>query len=717
MIEVVIGEKGNAAVADQLIEAIRGLDPTGTLYIGYPLLAKTQEPQKFLDGLLTSREHGVVLFDLQDYPVGAEEAIRERQDDLYAALQDILYAHKPLRKGRDLGLRLNVVTIRPGAMQADVERLKATHPDLLLATPHALLQLLITFDAISEEYLQHINAVLQNVTALRPPLKRATVKRPDSKGAIIKRIESAIANLDKWQKRAAIEMPEGPQRIRGLAGSGKTVVLAWKAAELHARHPEWRVVITFHTRAMYQQIKALVRRFSLTLVGDEPDWTRLQVLHSWGSRSQSGVYSVLATDAGAQVRDFLYAKEKYGAAAGFAEVCNELLQELRTRGVERPLFDALLIDEAQDFPQSFFELAYEATRDPKRIVWAYDELQNLGHYSMAPPEELFGTDTEGRPRVRLENQPNEAQQDIILPVCYRNTPWALTTAHGVGFGVYRNGGLVQFFDDPQLWEDIGYRVRAGRFAAAQTVSLERDTRATPSYFADLLRPRDAVSAHVFANVKDQDEWLVTQVRQNLEHDELLPQDILIILSDPVTVPKEAAPIMAGLREAKIRSHIAGVSSSKDALFMEDSVALTGIYRAKGNEAPMVYVLNAQFGASRSELIRRRNILFTGMTRSRAWLRVAGWGPGMDLIQAEMDAVAAKGYALEFRVPTAQELQKLRQIHRDMTDDERMKAKRAEEQIRRAAAQLKQLREGHPQIELSSETLEDLRELFPDWDDS
>ncbi len=29
----------------------------------------------------------------------------------------------------------------------------------------------------------------------------------------MKRIEQEIANLDKWQKQAAIESPDGPQRI------------------------------------------------------------------------------------------------------------------------------------------------------------------------------------------------------------------------------------------------------------------------------------------------------------------------------------------------------------------------------------------------------------------------------------------------------------------------------------------------------------------------
>lgn len=46
-------------------------------------------------------------------------------------------------------------------------------------------------------------------------------------------------------KKAAFEIPEGPQRIRGLAGSGKTIVLALKAAYLHTQYPDMKIAVTF----------------------------------------------------------------------------------------------------------------------------------------------------------------------------------------------------------------------------------------------------------------------------------------------------------------------------------------------------------------------------------------------------------------------------------------------------------------------------------------
>ena len=56
------------------------------------------------------------------------------------------------------------------------------------------------------------------------------------------------------KKEAAFEVPDGPQRIKGLAGSGKTIVLALKAAYLHTQYPELKIGVTYYTRACLKNI-------------------------------------------------------------------------------------------------------------------------------------------------------------------------------------------------------------------------------------------------------------------------------------------------------------------------------------------------------------------------------------------------------------------------------------------------------------------------------
>jgi superfamily I DNA and RNA helicase len=129
----------------------------------------------------------------------------------------------------------------------------------------------------------------------------------------------------------------------------------------------------------------------------------------------------------------------------FQGICQELLEIARARKVE-PIFHAVLIDEAQDLPPEFFQLVYLFTRNPKRIVWAYDELQKLSESVMPDTDELFGTGSKGESLVSLESPSDAPRRDIVLPVCYRNTPWSLATAHALGVGVYRVGGLLQHPD-------------------------------------------------------------------------------------------------------------------------------------------------------------------------------------------------------------------------------------------------------------------------------
>ena len=143
-------------------------------------------------------------------------------------------------------------------------------------------------------------------------------------------------------------------------------------------------------------------------------------------------------------------------------------------------------------------------------------------------DEMFGKDENGNSRVRLVNHEGEARQDIVLPVCYRNTPWALALAHALGFGIYREGDLVQLFDDMELWNSIGYKVIGGEAKFGQQVRLARRDDSYPAYFKELLRPEDAIQIHSFGTVQAQYHWAVSQIEHDIKERELDPDDILVI---------------------------------------------------------------------------------------------------------------------------------------------------------------------------------------------
>ena len=671
MLDIVYGETANRTLTGDLYGSLASGDLTGTLYIGYPVLAHADEAT-VVDALLVCREHSLVVFEFRNSAPSSPEGwsdLADAQDALFFAVHSSLSRSSALRRERKLGVDINVVTLVPEGANL------SPRDNVLIGTPSSALATIATLPALDEAYEAPVNAAIQRVATLKPKKRRASVHSASSKGAIMKQIEASIANLDKWQRGAAIETPAGPQRIRGLAGSGKTIVLALKAAYLHALHPDWRIALTFYTRSLHQQFVELVRRFMSETGSYEPDLSMLRIMHAWGSKSHPGVYSEIAEHAGSPVRDYRYARDAFGSGREFEGVCRELIRE--DEDVNQPLFDAVLIDEAQDLPSAFFRLVYQYTKDPKRITWAYDELQNLTDFDMPTVKEMFGTNDAGSALVHVENHEGSPRRDIPLPVCYRNTPWSLTLAHALGFGLYREGTKVQGFDDPSTWREIGYHVSEGVLSRGQSVVLERDPSSYPPYF-DKLIPRDeAIQVTVFESAEEQASQVARMVKSNIVDDELEPDDILLVLTNPLTSKHDAGELALALEEEGVLSHTAGVTTSQDELQREGSVAIASIYRAKGNEAPMVYVVNSQHCYRGFQLIKLRNALFSAITRSRAWVHLCGWGDDMLRLGQEISRIQGDDYRLKFTIPTAEELERMRTIHRDLTPLEERTLRKAE----------------------------------------
>lgn len=688
-LEVVYGESRNRAIAHALVGQLQPVVEEGTVYLGYPVLATADERVE-VDALLVSQSHGLAAFLLADsLPSSGEEwaEVIAEQDRLFAILESHLSRHEGLRAGRRVAIRAETATVFADTPSGAAP----TQAEGFYGSMEAVRDWVETLSPIDEQLERNLQAALQRVTTIKPAKRRTAVARGNSRGAILKEIEREIANLDRWQKKAAIESPEGPQRIRGLAGSGKTVVLALKAAYWHSQHPDWHIALTFHSRALYQQISDLVTRFTFEHMNDTPDESRLRIVHSWGSSAQAGLYSLIASELGEPARDWSYASGKYGMDGAFAGACRELLDAARSYDV-RPIFDAVLLDEAQDLPPEFFQLVYLFTKPPKRIVWGYDELQKLSEAAMPTTDELFGTGPKDESLISLDAAEGRPQRDIVLSVCYRNTPWALATAHALGVGVHRQKGLLQHPDEPTLWQDVGYDVVHGHLAPGSPVTLKRSDESYPQYFSELLTAQDAVAVRSFSTRDEHDAWIASEIERNLTEDELEPDDILIVLPDSYRAKSRAPHLMRQLSRRSIQSHLVGVNSSVDEVFRPDSVAIAHIYRAKGNEAPMVYAADSQHAAGQFNAVTRRNSLFTAITRSRAWVRITGWSEQMDPIYHEVKAVFSKNYQLGFTVPTGAELENLRHLHRD-------RPKSVEKSLRKATEGLAVFLEAYDRGEL------------------
>lgn len=653
--DIIRGSSDKYVVNQQLAEFFES-NPSykGILYLGYPIIGSVEGAVN-VDALVVSPDYGVIVFDMVE---GIEYSDRSNvRDELYMKVHSKLSDYKALSVKRNLVVDIYVVTYAPGWTCDPEEDVITSDAEL----QHYLNETTWT----NSQYYNLLLQALQGVAQIKATPKRENVKLPDSKGAVLKKLENAIANLDNNQSAAVIETSDSVQRIRGLAGSGKTIVLALKVAYLHAKNPEWNIAVTFQTRALKKQFEDLITRFTYEHKRDKPDWSKIKIIQAWGSSTSNlGIYYEICKRHGIEYLDYNAAKYNFGG--DFGAVCKKALDEIKHF---ETMYDLILVDEAQDLSKHFLRLCYEILSEPKRLIFAYDELQILNNNSMPPAEEIFGEDSNGNPRVVLKNERNKPKQDIILKVCYRNSRPVLATAHSLGFGVYRDGGLVQLFSNKRLWQEVGYEVKAGELADGKYVELGRTAESSPEFLESHSKVDDLLQFQAFNTEVEQDDWIVQEIIKNIQQDELRHQDIMVVHTDPITTQTAVGNIRKKLFDLGVNSHIAG-AANPDLFTEEDSVTFTGIYRAKGNEAGMVYVINAQNCFGGLDLSWKRNILFTAITRSKGWVRVAGHGENMLKLTQEFQQIKSNGFSLNFTYPTEEQRKKINIIHRDISKDTR-----------------------------------------------
>lgn len=716
MVQIITGTSSKPMASEQLKKFFRdnaALD--GILYIGYPIIG-TSTGAFSIDAIWLSQKKGAVIFDLVE-GINAG-TYQNRQDDCYNKLEAKLRGYRELVDRRKLCVEITAVTFAPALNSVPDD---ADYP---ICNAQSLGDFLNGIDWEQGEVLYgRLVSVLQAISNIRKPKRRREVRDEKSRGAKLRTLEESIANLDNTQSRAVIETVEGVQRIRGLAGSGKTIVLALKAAYLHVQHPDWKIAVTFNTRSLKGQFKKLINNFYIEQTGEEPDWEYLRILNAWGapgSEERSGLYFEFCLKNKLDYMDYETAREHFGREKAFDSVCNLAIGAVKT---PQPDYDAILVDEAQDFSPSFLNLCYRFLKEPKRLVYAYDELQNLSSQSLPAPEEIFGVNDDGSPKVKFLSEDDQApQQDIILSKCYRNSRPALTTAHALGFGIYRkpqNGeasGLVQIFEDNHLWEEVGYKVTEGVLSEGKRVVLSRTWETSPKFLEEHSSIDDLIVFRDFASEEEQSIWVATQIEKNLKEDELRYDDIIVINPDPLKTRKAAASIRKQLYLRGIASHITGVDTLPDVFFSEEqeSIAVSGIYRAKGNEAAMVYVINAQdCFSSLFETAKVRNELFTAITRSKAWVRVVGVGDNMRKLAEEYEEVKKHKFSLDFIYPTKEQKRRLKIVNRDKSLTEKEKVRKGKQNIE---SLMEDLEGGEIYIEdLGPETAERLKKILESYE--
>jgi superfamily I DNA/RNA helicase len=181
-------------------------------------------------------------------------------------------------------------------------------------------------------------------------------------------------SIEYTKKQASLcESRPGMAKIRGLAGSGKTTVLAMRAVSAHQRHEDEVLVLTFNmTLRMYIHDK-------LSEVRGDFRWDKFQIRHYHGF-----ITTVLA-NAGIDMppppasvdADSYYEKNFFSNVALFERLFSSAFEELaKAKGTVR--YKTILIDEVQDHKIAWLEIIkrFFLEADGELVLFG-DEKQNI----------------------------------------------------------------------------------------------------------------------------------------------------------------------------------------------------------------------------------------------------------------------------------------------------------------------------------------------------
>lgn len=637
------------AVAQNFIKTLNEHLPelSGEIYLGYPIyIDEIAGKQTCVDIALISKI-GVYIVNILTNPV---TDYTEIQDDIYAKVESRFKKQPFLFKRRKLIFDFHVVTYSMSSMsQIDDCPLVTTAEELVEFINDTKSDV-----EFSDDLYHKIISGIQEAYGINLHKERGNVTE-GTKAYAISKMSSLIEKYDSRQMEAILSDTTGIQRIRGMAGSGKTIVLARKAVELHTAHPDWDIVVTYSTRTLKEQLISLISRFyAAKNDGAKYDDSKLKVMQSWGSATAKGVYYEICLRHGVEPKNVNEAKAEYGTHSNiFSKICGELLRTVKNF---TKMYDCILIDEAQDFDKNYLQLCLKVLDSNQRLVYAYDELQKLNEEAMPNPVQIFG-----RP----------IDHDTPLTVCYRNQGRAIVTAHAIGMGLYRKEGLLQLPGSSSVWEAIGY-ISDEPIEEGKAATLYRTKETSPELLQ--VDPEDIIQFLSYDNNNKMYESLLDMIKNDLTKDELTPRDIMIIDMDTFDYNKNRQ-ILNGMKytlnyvEGKdmwseteetdkypFNIHAAGASNPED-FFRDNSVVYSSIRRAKGNETFVVYIVNAQKCVNSLRRRSDRNGLFTAITRSKGWVRVLGYGEDMNALVQEFEEIKKHEFKLYFSEYPDKETQK------------------------------------------------------------
>lgn len=656
----------NEPAAKALISSLFNIDTSisfqnATVYHQFPIYPNFDTDKTISANVIfLSQEHGIFIFQCVEY---VENIILDDSDSRLNEIDRLIYA-KILKESPRLqkGRRDLKVDIIPAIYLYKADLANVTSEFKVLKSEKQLQDIITNSDMepLSLEDFRDLKATIEGSKGIIRSSVRPVKDSKDyqnSKGAILSAIENEIYNFDIEQKRSALFILDGPQRIRGLAGSGKTVILAMKAAIIHLQFPEANVLYTYYTKSLNDIVKNLITRFYRQFADRDPNWNKINIMHAWGGQVIEGVYYNTCKLNDVDPINYTTAV-KIHTKDPFDYICGELNEKtLKQR------YDYTLIDEAQDFPPQFYRVCRQITKN-NRVVWAYDDFQNILDVKIQNEKETFGKSPKGEYYVDF-SKGSDKLQDIILHKCYRNPRKILISAFALGLGIYNkneknNSQVIQRLENNEHWMSLGFNVESGDSSDGSKMIISRPQDNSSEIKNCLLDSEHIIKVRGFDSLSLEVDFIVKAIIEDISK-ELNPEDITVVCMDNRNVKTYFEQIALSLNKNDIGVfNLLNASSMNKSFKVKNHVTLSTIFNAKGNEAGSVYICGTDSVFNRKNDITERNKIFTAMTRSLAWVTITGTGASISICINELKKLVENDYKLIFTQPTQNEVNTIRQ---------------------------------------------------------
>jgi len=459
--------------------------------------------------------------------------------------------------------------------------------------------------AITPDELRELRAVFGD-SALLNSAEPFQQKKDDSLGLTIAENLASDKELSAEQRQISeLEIGSYPRVVRGVAGSGKTVVLAIQVARYLAANyesslfeaPDRQIAAICFNRCFAPLLRKQIAKAyrARTHVDNLPPSLRVSNLNQL-------MYHLISKEGGWPI-DYIRVDDlpdSVDRAIAYSDAIN-VFAAASPEYYETLTLDAIFVDEGQDFePEEYLLLQRLLKPDPstgeRALIIFYDDAQNL-YAKRRPVWRDLGIDVSKGNRSR------------VMRECFRNTREIVSFAFNILLG-------SQAYD-PTL---VKTREFAGLSELKQSDLVVERNGLYDVKFAEREGERPIVAEHSIR--EDELKWLEHELAQLIMHEQVEPHHILVVCRS-----RELCDIvrehLSSLTAQQLVSHLRCPSdkSEKDELIFHDrDLTISTVKSAKGYEAQVVFMVGTEAYSIDDEA---RAEFYVGATRAQLRLYVSG----------------------------------------------------------------------------------------------